>query len=296
MNDKFKTFMKSYAYTMVAFAISLAYVFIGYIRIDRTGKTIWQIVADGFTLFCLAIIVDMLFGAQGIQTGRATEPLKEAESRYRSILLRVRSMADKLQAFCEKKNRDALKTARTQILLEKGYRYTDHFEEDGAIKPFPNVENEDKKERKRRWRAFRKARDFKVTMLTIPLLATDESDAKDPNAMGRSITRFMTAATEKNAVKRIMFSFVCGFFGVEILRDASVETLIFTIFKVATILGFGTMKFIKSKLYITGEYRDRVETKTRLLEEFEAWDKGEQDDADQTRILENVSGSTAERT
>ena len=275
MNDKFKTFMKSYAYSMVAFAISLAYIFIGYIRIDRTGKTVWQIIADGFTLFCLAIIVNMLFGAQGIQSGRSTEPLKEAESRYHTILLRVRCMADKLQSFCDRKNVEALKTARSQILLEKGYRYTDYFDAEGLIKQFPAVEGETKKERKRRWRAFKKARDFKVTMLTIPLLATDENDAKDPNAMGRSITRFMTFTTEKNIVTRLLFSFICGFFGVEILRDATVETLIYTIIKVAMILGFGTMKFITSKMYITGEYRDRVETKTRLLEEFEASEKGD---------------------
>lgn len=275
MNEKFKGFVRNYFYTMVAFAVALAYVFVGFVTIDRTGKTIWQIFADGIVLLILGIIIDMLFGAQGIQSGREVDAVKQSERSHEDILKRVRPYSDRMQEFCDRKNAEALATARQQIMMEYGYRYSDYFETDGTLKPFSNVDGEDKKERRRRYKAYRKARDFKVTMLSVSLLTNDSGSAKDPNAMGRSVSRFMATQTRKDVSSKIFFSVFWGLYGIKILQDISWENLIGTTLQVAMLLGIGTIKFVSSKMYITGEYRERIETKNRFLEEFEIQFKGE---------------------
>lgn len=268
MNEKFKGFVRNYFYTLVAFGVALAYVFVGFVTIDRTGKSVWQIFADGIVIMILGIIIDMLFGAQGIQSGRQTDTVRSSEEKYENIIKKVRPYSDRMQEFCDRKNAEALATARQQILMESGYRYADYFEPDGTLKAFYAIPGEDKKDRKRRYRSYKKARDFKVTMLTVPLLTSDSNATKDPNAMGRSVSRFMASQTRKDVSSKIFFSLFWGLYGVKILQDISWENLIGTTFQVALLLGIGTMKFITSKMYITGEYRDRVETKNRLLEEF----------------------------
>jgi hypothetical protein len=268
MNEKFKGFVRNYFYTLVAFGVAVAYIFVGFVTIDSTGKTVWQIFADGIVIMILGIIIDMLFGAQGIQSGRQTDAVQQSEKWHEEIIRKVRPYSDRMRDFCERKNAEALATARQQILMEYGYRYPDYFEEDGTLKQFPEIDGEDKKDRKRRYRAYKKARDFKVTMLTVSLLTSDGNTTKDPNAMGRSVSRFMASQTRKDVSSKIFFSMFWGLYGIKILQDISWENLIGTTLQVAMLLGIGTMKFITSKMYITGEYRDRIETKNRLLEEF----------------------------
>lgn len=268
MNEKFKGFVRNYFYTLVAFGVAVAYIFVGFVTIDSTGKTVWQIFADGIVIMILGIIIDMLFGAQGIQSGRQTDAVQQSEKWHEEIIRKVRPYSDRMRDFCERKNAEALATARQQILMEYGYRYPDYFEEDGTLKQFPEIDGEDKKDRKRRYRAYKKARDFKVTMLTVSLLTSDGNATKDPNAMGRSVSRFMASQTRKDVSSKIFFSMFWGLYGIKILQDISWENLIGTTLQVAMLLGIGTMKFITSKMYITGEYRDRIETKNRLLEEF----------------------------
>ena len=276
MNEKFKGFVRNYFYTIVALAVAFSYIFVGFIRIDRTGKSVWQVIADGIVIMILGIIIDMLFGAQGIQSGKETDRVKQTENLHEKLLKENRQYSDQMQIFCDRKNAEAITTARQQIMLEYGYRYADYFDEDGTLKPFQTIEGENKKDRKRRFKAYRKARDFKITMLTVSLITSDSGSAKDPNAMGRSVSRFMASQTQKDVTAKIFFALFWGLYGIKIIQDISWENLIATTLQVALLIGIGTMKFISSKMYITGEYRDRIETKNRLLEEFAlSLEKGE---------------------
>lgn len=269
MNEKFKSFLRKNFYVIIATIVAISYIFVGFVTIDRTGKTAYQVFADGIIIFILGIIIDMLFGAQGIQSGKEVESVKLTEKNHDEIIKRVRCYSDQMQEFCDRKNGEAIATARRQIMMESGYRYSDYFEEDGSQKPFPIIKGELGRDFDRRYRAYKKARNFKVTMLTVPLLISDSNATKDPNAMGRNISQFMKDQTRKDVATKLFFSLFWGFYGIKLLQDISWENLIGTTFQVALLIGIGTMKFISSRSYITGEYRDRIETKNCFLEEFE---------------------------
>ena len=271
MNEKVKAFARNYFYTIVAVAISVVYIFRGFVTFDKTGKTVWEVLADGIVILIMGIVIDFMFGAQGIENGRKMDRVIEAEERHSRLLKEVEPYSDVMQEFCEKKNAEAKKTLRKQIMMEYGYRYSDFFEEDGTIKPFPAVPGESKKETARRDKAYRKARDFKITMLTVSLLTSDNVSTKDPNAIGRSVTSFMVGQTKKDMTTKAAFSLFWGVYSVKILSDISWENLIATTLQMALLIGIGTMKLITSKMYIIGEYRERVETKNRFMEEFKLY-------------------------
>lgn len=270
MSDKFKEFIKKYMYSMFAAGIATIYILRAFITLDKTGKSVWTIIADGVLLLVMGLLIDLLFGAQGISSGRREESVIDAENRHADIVRKVGSRVTEMQEFCNEKNVRALENVRRQILLEGGYRYEDYFNEDGTVRAFPEIDGEDKNDRKARKKTFRKAKRFRVTMLSVSVLTSTDNSARDPNKMGRAISGFMVRQTQSDIVFKIGFSLFLGFYGVKLIQDVSMENLIYTLLQAAMLIGVGMMKYFTSRLYVSVEYRERVEAKNRLLEEFSA--------------------------
>lgn len=263
-----KDFLRKGMYALFAISVAGIYILRAFLDIGYTGKSIWSIIADGLLLMILGMIIDMLFGAQGISDGRALQNVNEAETRYDGLLKDIRKHFDLLDAFCHRKNKISQESARRQLLMERGYKYEDFWTEDGCLKPYTEDKSEPRKIRHRRYAAYKRARDFKITMLNIPFLVSDGKNTRDPNATGRSISRFMAGQTRNDFFWKAIMGTLVGFFGVGLVKDFSFVNLIWTIIQAAFLLAIGMVRYFMSRMYISREYRERINFKSNLLEEF----------------------------
>lgn len=278
MNEKFKSFLKGIAGDVVVVALSLIYTLTAVITMEASGKTLWQIIADGIIVFLMGFFMNRAFEHRGIEDGDAVESVRLASEKHASVVNDVIPYVDKLEDWCDRKNRDALMHGRERILAESCLKYSDFFDEDGMTREF--VVDEEKLRNRYlrkleilRIKSFHKAISFKITPLTASTLLSEGGRDGDPYYLGRSKAEYARQSSRKDAIIKIVLAVVFGYYGVRLVTDFSVANLIWKVFQVVVFLMMGTLKKDNAYSYVTVEYLGRINKKTIHLQAFSAQEK-----------------------
>lgn len=276
-------FRSNFGYIAVVL-VSVAYIATSFLTITESGKTIPRIIADGVLAFIVGVLINRMFETQGIINGDADDRVKTAVTRHASMVETVAPNLDELDDWCEKKNTEALARARRTYLSRNGMRYKDYFGADGLpldFIPQPCQSSKEKKAEYLRRKHFEHAVNIRLTKLSAGLLISDTGDPNDPYFLGRSKKEYGEQSARKDVVSKIVLAFLFGYYGVALLQSFSVANLIWTILQLSVFLLMGALKMEQSYLYVTDEYRSRVNKKTDILIMFNVClKKGEKKDGE----------------
>ena len=274
MNEKIRDFFRqNIGYFIVGF-ISIIYILTAFITIGTTGKTITQIIADGAVVFFLGFTINRIFDLQGMLNGDREERVVNTVMLHGETVTKIAPYIDKLDSWCEIKNKEALKVQRTKLLASEGMKYGDYFTEDGAgiIYQINKDRLKDKYLRKielRRMRCYHKALKIKLTPLSAGALTSEGGKVQDPYYLGRTKEQYETKASVKGIVSKLLTACLFGYYGVQIVRNFSYASLIWTALQVGVFLIMGVIKMYQSYIFVTDEYRGRIIKKIDNLQKFE---------------------------
>lgn len=273
MNEKFKDFLKNSASYGVILLISATYIATAFITVEKSGKSLWRIFADGIVIFLIGIVINRAFEAQGIIEGDKDNQVQKAVSCHADTVDRVAPYIDKLEAWCDQKNREALRAQRVRILAERGMKYSDYFDEDGMTKEFVVNEEHLKKRYMRkvelkRIRCYYKALSLRLTPLTAVVLTSEGGRFGDPYYLGRSKPEYTKESSRGDVITKILLSALFGYFGIALIADWSIATLIWKTVQIAVFLVMGYTKKDHSYQFVIEEYKGRITKKTNILQMF----------------------------
>ena len=282
MGEKLRDLFRLYIGYLAVALVSVAYIATAFITVGTSEKSFWQILADGFLTFLLGILINRIFDMQGMMTGDRDERVLRTALLHNETVDRVAPYMDRLEDWCEERNREALRKVRKNILVRHGMRYDDYFDADGYAKDFVFKETyKNRKERRmdmRRFRCYQKAVFLKLTQLSAGMLISDGGRPDDPYFMGRTKPEYAKTTLKQDVVAKILTAALFGYFGVSLLQDFSIANLIWTVLQVGMFLVMGVIKMQQSTLFVTDEYRGRIIKKIDVLQLFEISTKEEKSD------------------
>jgi hypothetical protein len=273
MYTKVKDFFRQNIGYFVVAAVCAVYVATALITIDKTGKTVEQIIADSAIVFCLGVFINRVFDLQGMMNGDRDEKVQATMAVHGETVVKISPYIDKLDDWCKLKNEENLKIQRTRILATEGLRYDDYFNADGSAK---NIEPDEAKLKNKqlrkmeleRLRCFRKALHLKLTPLSAGELTSEGSKKQDPYNFGRTKVQYEKQTGVTDVISKIGIAVIFGYYGVVLAQNFSYANLIWNGLQVCIFLLTGAIKMYNSYIFITDEYRGRVVKKTNSLEMF----------------------------
>ncbi len=283
MNERIKDAMKNIASYAIILLVSVAYVATAFLSLERSGKSLWQIAVDGIMVFIVGVLINRAFEIRGILEGEQDEELKQEELLHERQVDGIAPLLDELEKWCDKKNREALRIQRTRILIEKGLKYSDYFDEDGLSLPLKVDEELLKKPylgkiERTRIKCYIKALRLELTPLSAAVLTGESGRGWDPYFLGRSKAEYTKESGRGDVIIKILMAIAFGYFGVSLIRDWSLANLIWKIFQISVFLCMGNQKRLKSCQFVQGEFKGRMNKKRKYLQMFEQSRKKEEVD------------------
>lgn len=273
MNEKAKNFFQKFTGYFAIGLVSLIYIATAFLRLDKTGKTVAEIIVDGTLVFLLGFFINRLFDLQGIMDGEKDENFKASMVYHGEAVERISPYIDRLDWWCEDKNKENLRTQRTRILATEGLKYSDYFDEDGTAKEF--IPDEKKlnnrflrKMELKRIKCFYKALHVKLTPLSACELTSEGSNMNDPYFFGRSKIEYEKQSSASDVISKIAVALIFGYYGVSLIQDFSYAQLIWNSLQVGIFILMGITKMYNSFIFITGEFRGRMVKKVTVLDMF----------------------------
>lgn len=273
-----KDFLRRNIGYLVVALISAAYMANSLIVIDKTGKTIQQILMDGAVSFVLGVFISRVFELQGLINGDNDERTLATAKLHSETVVRISPMIEHLDAWCEQKNMENLRIQRTKILAREGMAYAEYFDEHGCGKGVtPDKEKlRDKDTRsaeKHRIRCYYKALRLKLAELSASLLTSEAVNVDNPYELGRTKMQYERSSSLKDIFFKLIISMAIGYYGVSFLQDLDYAELIWKGFQVLMFCGFGVIKMMRAKMFVVDEYRCRIIKKIDNLNMFENYVK-----------------------
>ena len=258
---------------IIVLALSAIYTLTAVVTIEQSGKSVWQIVVDGILVFFIGIFINRAFEFQGLFDGDKVEAVQHAMSCHSQTVDLVSPYVDKLEAWCDMKNREALRIQRTRILAERGMKYSDYFTDEGMTTEF-KIDTEAlanrylRKIERARIRCYYKALSLKLTPLTASALTSEGGKPDDPYYLGRSKPEYSKDTWRQDVVTKIIFALIFGYFGVSLIENPNAADFIWKILQVSVFVMMGSIKKSQAYSYVTDEFCGRITKKTMHLHNF----------------------------
>ena len=268
-NDRVRAFLHKNAGYLIVLLVSLAYIATAVLGIDESGKSVMRIIGDGAIAFMVGFAINLILGLQGIMNGERDEEFLATLAIHGETVYKITPYIEDLDEWCNKKNAENLKSQRTRILATEGLKYSDCFDNDGAVIIRENEESDSKNEaEERRAKCLQRAINLELTPLSAGELTSEGNKSTDPYDFGRSKEKYEKQTGKRELVTRILTALVFGYYSVSLLSDFSYVNLIWNFLQVTIFVITGTIKMYNSYLFITGEYRGRIVKKVNTLEMF----------------------------
>ena len=294
-NSFTEIFYKNAGYIVVVL-VSLVYVASSLISISRSGRSVYEIVGTGVLSLIVGVMINGVFRSMGIRRGDEDERTVATNSLHAKTAMEISPYIDRLDEFCEKENRRALREIRTRILAREGMKYSDYFDEDGNAvnakcrmqnaklthgvalseangsldgKILHSVQNDNSKAlEKAREKAYKRALRVKVKPLVSSNLTSDGVKASDPFDFGKSKREYTSQKNAGDVLVKLLMAIIFGYFGVTLATEVNVASIIWNGLQIVLYITGGVIQMYNSYMWVVDDYRGSVVKKIDYLQKF----------------------------
>lgn len=273
--------------------LSVVYLATSFVTLSPSGKTVQEILIDGFAYAALSLAMDRLFALQGCRNGERDTRVVATIAAHGRAVDSVAGWFDRLEDWCERESAAALAKIRAAILSEEGLKYDIYFNPSGEATGFVRDEMPQKYEaheddvfpvafrkfklrlhweraQRQREACYKRAMRCSITPLTPGSLTGFVGKVDDPYDFGSSALERESRGSLTGIISKAATMLVVGYIGVELLEDFSYEVLILRSLQIALSLAMGVIRYYRSYMYVTEEYRGKIIKKIDCLQMFEA--------------------------
>lgn len=262
--EKIKKAIKDNFLYGIIFIICAVYLLRGLVTVEESGKTIWQIIADGVITLIYGFSITRLFDLQGLRKGEYDSRVIATYTLHAQEVTLCTPFLDKGEEWCDIMNNDAYAKVRTKMLSKVGIKYESNKDLFGMTDNLPDLSKFTRKQ----LRVIHKAQRLKLSLLSISELTSEGGKDDDPLYLGESKTEYERKTITSGLASKIIVAIISGYFSLEFVKTFDWGAFIFVIIQVALFVGFGAAQYMKSLLFIVDTYRNRVINKINYLQIF----------------------------
>ena len=280
MVEWFKKFLKNCIGYIIATLFTAAYIALSILEINRTGRTIEEIVGTGIVFYIFQIILTSLFRAQGLANGRNHTSYQETSTLHGKKVKGIESNMDCLPAWCEQKNIENYEQQRKKILGRVAMKYSDYFDDNGDVIKLYTVDVKkmkwgwknrfDRRAERARLNAYKKAVNLKLSELDAMSITSSDKAKEDKYALPESEKEFLGRHSIVDLALKALPALLCGLFSVKELSDFSWANLAWTAFQALMGLASAIPQMLSAKSYIINEVRTGICKKITWIDAFSA--------------------------
>ncbi|MBQ7761888.1 MAG: hypothetical protein IJ400_07520 [Clostridia bacterium] len=274
-------FYKNVHYITVVL-ISLIYIGGSMIMISKTGRSVSEIVGTGLLSMIVGFLINGIFRQIGVQRGDEDEKMQATTRLHSQTVEKAMPYIDKLDSFCQRENASTRKRLRGGILLEAGMDYKSYFDDEGKqiCHEYRLYSKEDvksagffggmslKRKNHQRKKALDKAVTLKLNQLTPQALTSWGGKSENPFDFGKSKTKYTRGQNATDLVLRLLLAIVFGYFGVSLVGEINVASIIWNTLQIVMYLCGGVIQMYSAYVWVTDTYRGTIMQKIDLLERF----------------------------
>lgn len=253
--DKFASFLKGNIETFILVAICAVYIFRGIADIQESGKTVWEIIADGAVAFAFGYIVKAIMGKKGMLNGLISPKFIATTNQYGDQKIKIQNYVEELTTFCDKKNDSKLKQTQIDFLIKHAMNYN----------LFISGFYDDDKSKKRILKKCRKIKVFEYTPTLITNAYDSTTDEKE--MMNVSISKYQSSQLSGNLIIGGLSFVLFGYFtlGKNAFDWAKIE---WYALQVMIFLANGFLKQMNAYFFVTETLRGKVKRVMDIIDEF----------------------------
>ncbi len=277
-SEKAIAFLKNSVGYIMATLFTAAYIGLSILTIDRTGRSIGEIIGTGFVYYIYQIALTSLLRPQGLTNGKNDENYKATATLHSDKVEEVSEDMHLLPVWCEKKNQENYRDQRKKILASEALKYSDYFEDDGTVKRAYEIDSSKmslrwknrfiRREEKKRYRAYRQAVRLKLTELDATSLTSGDKSKVDKYALPESEKEFLGRKFFKDVIVKALPAILFGLYGVKEVADLNRAAFAWTVFQAVTGFASAVAEMIFSKHYIVNDVRTGMVKKIGWLDDF----------------------------
>ena len=261
--------------------ISIAYIVSSLVTIEKTGRSAIEIIGTSVLSFIVGTLITSSFRSIGVRKGDESDIMISTNELHGKTVEEITPYIDRLDAYCERENREALKKIRTKILAKAGLKYDDCFNENGVaieltIDCEKSASRAQKKRIKQKKSAYNKAVHLKLKPLLASNLTSDGVSADDPFNFGASKKTYTAQKNITGTFSRVLTAVIVGYFSVSFATSIDYATLIWNALQIVMYIVGGVIQMYASYNWIVDDYRQSIIKKIDYLQKFKIWaEKGE---------------------
>ena len=264
----FSQFIKDNLVNMVIVLICLVYILRGLITIGETGKTWWEILADGLLAFFVSISIKILMRKKGLNNGFNSDKFIATTNLYgKQIVEKVDGHTEDLEKYCLFKNDERLRIEQRNFLLRNGLDY-ELFEKGEYDNRFESISN--RKIRRKKVNLLKKCRNIKVFKYTSVLITNAYSNAEsESKLLSQSSQRYERSNAIGNILIGLLIMFLFGYYGI---KSGNVEELwknvIWCAIQVTLYLVLGVIAMLNAFDFVTETLRGKINRVISIIDDF----------------------------
>lgn len=272
MNEKMRNELRSNVFFIVVGLIAVVYMSRSFVTVVETGKSVWEILADGALGAAFGFLISKLLSLQGLEKGEKQESVQSTVRLHQQAVEAVVPVIDRLDRWCEMKNEENLKVGKSRILARQGIRYEEYCRGIFTIVVDGNlVQTTVKGLPWRKKQAVRKADRLRLTPLTAGALTADGSKPNDVYDFGPDKHAYERRRDLGQILSKVGCGLLFGYFGVRMLNEFSWENLIWTALQTAALLAMGATAYLRAYFFVVDYDRHRIIRKIDNLQKFKIW-------------------------
>lgn len=256
---KASEFVRRNMYDLIVLLIVLVNIAQGFARISATGKTITEILGDGFITLVLSFTIARIFDIKGLDRGESDDSYLKAMEAYREAAAQCKPYAEYMDGWCKAYNARRRRELQETILLSAGISY----------ETFASPGLDMRKFTKEQQYYIRKARRVRFYELSTRELTNGLHDGAHESEYERATkTDYLKRSSMTDVASKVLLSVLLGYFGLVPVLELDWASLIWRAVQGVMFVALGVMKYYASHNYVTEIMGGKVVFKTNALNAF----------------------------
>lgn len=256
---KATAFVKKNIYDIIIVLVCLVYIVKGLADIQKSGKTVIEILGGGFISLLFAFTISRLLEGKGLLRGGQTNEYLSALEEYREQVKKTQPYITELEKWCAEHNDRAYREQVSIMILPAGLSYEKFIARDYDTDKFS----------KEQLACVKKAQKLEIHKLTTEeLMSGDLECDKNKDYSKISKRKYVKRSTRKDLVSKLIISLIFGYYTLPPLTAWNWSGVLWSLLQTIAFVALGVMKYLDAYNFVNEDIREKVIDKTNKLKQF----------------------------
>lgn len=264
LQQRFFGFIRKNVYEIVIVFVCLAFMLKGVADIEKSGKSIVEILGNGFITLLFSMSLCRLLEGKGFLSGEQSAEYKKALAEYEIEAKKAGAHIKEMDAWCAEWTKTNHKEVLATKLYPFGISYDDFIKNAYDKSKFTETQI-------KQLNALKKLKTLELT--TEQLMSGDFDSEKAIDYKKTTKANYAKRSTRNDLFSKVALSLTLGYYVLSPFQQWNWSGFAWVFLQTVLILGLSIPKYFNAYSFVNGDIRAKVIDKTNKLRQFNK-DKG----------------------